>query len=328
MPENAADNDLTRREFLKRTGTAAAALGMTAAAHAAPEKSLSTKLPTRTLGKTGATVSLLGFGGGSQFLTATEDDAAQMLEHAVASGMIYFDTAASYGPARISEKRYGKTLPRFRQQIFLATKTDDRTYDGAMKSVEESLKRLQTDHLDLIQMHDVGPRDDLTTWEKPTGALTALRKLKEQKVVRFVGFTGHQNATVHKTVIERFDFDTVLMALNAAANKSFAEIALPAAAKKGMGVIAMKTTRGLVGSGQGKSVPGDLLSFVWDLLGVCTAIVGHQNLAMLNDNINHAIAFRPGKKDGKALAAALLPHVTDEQVVWAVPGYRDVVGTE
>jgi predicted aldo/keto reductase-like oxidoreductase len=317
---------LSRREFLKRTGATAAAISAAAgAAEAQKDRDTVAKMPMRTLGRTGATVSLLGFGGGSQFLAAPEEEAAQMLERAVAAGITYFDTAASYGPARASEKRFGKTLPRHRARIFLATKTDDRTYDGMMRSVEQSLKLLQTDHLDLMQMHDVGPRDDPEAWEKPTGALTALRKMKEQKMIRFIGFTGHQRAEVHKNVIERYDFDTVLMALNAAEHRPFREVALPAAVKKKMGVIAMKATRGLVGSRPGKSAPRDLLSYTWDLPGVAVAIIGHRDLAMLNDNLSHALAYRPGAVDGKALAAAIAPHVTAEQLGWAVPGYRDGV---
>lgn len=322
MSQSEDRNDLSRREFLRRSGATAAALSLAATtAHAADDDKA--KMPTRTFGQTGRTVSLLGFGGGSQFLAAGEDDCAAMLERAVAAGITYFDTAASYGPARISEKRYGKTLPKYRNKIFLATKTDDRTYDGAMRSVEESLKCLNTDHLDLIQMHDVGPRDNLDAWEKPTGALTALRKLKDQKVVRFYGFTGHQKAETHKAVIERFDFDTVLMALNAADHKTFSQIALPAAAKKKMGIICMKTTRGLVGTGPGKSSPKELLAWVWDQ-PVCVSIIGHRTLAMLDDNIGHALAYRPGTLDTKALTAALAPHVTAEQLGWAVDGYRDV----
>ncbi|MBW3622492.1 MAG: aldo/keto reductase, partial [Armatimonadetes bacterium] len=186
-------DEITRREFLKRAAAAPATLGIASlAASDAEAAEQRREMPMRNLGKTGVKVSALGFGGGSIFLQASEEQAAAMLEQAFAAGITYFDTAADYGSDRQSEKRYGKVLPRFRKQIFLATKTANRTYDGAMRSVEESLKALNTDRLDLIQMHDVGPSDDPTKWERPDGALTALRKLQEQKVVRFVGFTGHQ----------------------------------------------------------------------------------------------------------------------------------------
>lgn len=287
------------------------------------EAAATPRMPQRTLGKTGVKVSLLGFGGGSQFLRASEEEGARMLERAVAAGINYFDTASSYGAERRSERRYGQVLPRHRRRIFLATKTGERTYDGALRSVEESLKALRTDHLDLIQMHDVGPRDDPSAWEKPSGALTALRKLRDQKVVRFIGFTGHQRAEVHRKVIESLDFDTVLMALNAAEHRPFREIALPAAAKKKMGIIGMKVTRNLVGEGPGKAAPRELLAYVWDL-PVAVTIVGHAGMAMLEDNLRLVHSYRPGKINTAALAVRLAPEVTAAQLGWAVPGYTDV----
>ena len=209
--------DKSRREFLLTAAAGTAALGLTRVAGAAVEKDAgAAKLPKRVLGKTGVEVSILGFGGGSRFLLAPDEDAAALLERAIAAGVTYFDTASSYGRERRSEKLYGATLPKYRSQIFLATKTGDRTYDGAMRSFEESLKLLKVDSLDLFQMHSAEPSDDLAAWDKPTGAYTALRKLKEQKATRFIGFTGHAQAETHKRVIETFDFDTVLMALNAA----------------------------------------------------------------------------------------------------------------
>lgn len=282
------------------------------------------KMPMRTLGKTGAKVSLLGFGGGSQWLLASEADAAAMLERAIELGINYFDTAAQYGRNRESERRYGMTLPRHRKNIFLATKTQDRTYDGMMRSAEESLKLLKTDKLDLLQMHDVGPRDDIAAWEKPDGGLTALRKLKDQKVVRFIGFTGHQRAEVHKKVIEAdLGFDTVLMAMNAAEHRPFRELAFPAAVKKKMGVIGMKVTRNLAGDGPNKATPRELTAYAWDL-PLAVTIIGMPSMAILEENIALAKAYRPGAVDTKRLVARLAPRVTAKQLGWAVPGYRDV----
>lgn len=321
-------NDLTRREFLQRAVAGSAALGLTGAAGAL-ESTTGTALsaptasmPMRTLGKTGEKVSLLGFGGGSRFLVATPEAGAEMLEAAIKAGITYFDTAANYGKERASEKRFGLTLPAHRKNIFLATKTAERGYDGAMRSVEESLKNLNADKLDLIQMHAANEKDDPAAWEKPGGALTALRKLRDEKVVRYIGFTGHDKAEVHRKIIETLDFDTVLMALNAADHKSFREIALPAAVEKKMGIIAMKTTKGLVGEGKGKATPAELLQWAFDL-PVTTVIIGMESLQILQDNIRIAKAHKQGASDGKGLAARLKPHVTAEQLVWAMPGYQD-----
>jgi uncharacterized protein len=324
--------DLTRREFLVRAAAGTAAIGLVGVAGAANLEETSVpasaaavgagKMPLRKFGKTGLEVSLLGFGGGSRFLTASEETASALIERALELGINYFDTASSYGKERASEKRYGTVLPKHRSKIILATKTGDRSYDGAMRSVEESLKHLKTEHLDLIQMHAVGKADEPEKWDKPDGALTALRKLRDQKVVRFVGFTGHESADVHKKIIDSLEFDTVLMALNAADHKAFGEVALPAAVKKDMGIVAMKTTRGLVGTGDGKAKASELLQWAFDL-PVATVIVGMETLEVLDENVQLAKAHKPGASERSGLTARLQPHVTAEQLVWAVPGYQD-----
>jgi aryl-alcohol dehydrogenase-like predicted oxidoreductase len=316
-------SEQTRREFLQRAAAGAAVLGLgdkAADKKAAPPAA--TTLPRRKLGKTGVEVSMLGFGGGSRWLRASEEEAGAMIDKAVASGMNYFDTAASYGTDRDSEKRYGRLLAKYRDKIFLATKTDDRTYDGASRSVEESLKALKSDHLDLIQIHSAVPKDDPAAWEKPGGVLTALRKLRDQKVVRFVGFTGHTDAEVHRHIIESLEFDTVLMALNAAQHKPFRERALPAAVAKNMGIIAMKTVRGVIGDGPAKASPRELLAYVWDL-PVATLITGMETLAQLDENVRLACDHRAGAVNTAALTARLQPVVTAEQLGWAMPGYVD-----
>jgi uncharacterized protein len=281
-----------------------------------------TKLPMRFLGRTGVQVSLLGFGGGTRFLMPPEQASLAMLEQAVASGITYFDTAASYGQKRRSERLFGQVLPRYRGSVFLATKTGDRTYDGALRSVEQSLRLLRTDVLDLIQIHDVGPGDDPASWEQPGGVLTALRKLKEQRVVRFVGLTGHQDAAVLKSAIERLDLDTVLMALNAARHRRFQELALPAATRRNMGVIAMKVARDLVGEGPGRAGVKDLLSHAWDL-PVATAIVGMESVAMLQDNLRLLREYTAWTARTSDLGARLAREVPPEQLGWMQPGYED-----
>lgn len=309
-------NDKTRREFLI-TAAGTAALGLaarTALAKDAPPADA--KIPRRVLGKTGVEVSILGFGGGSRWLLSSDEEAASILERAVAAGVTYFDTCSSYGEDRRSERLFGQTLSRHRKSIFLATKADERTYDGAMKSIETSLRLLKVDSLDLIQMHDIRPSDDLSAWDKPAGALTAFRKLKDQKVARFIGFTGHTDAEVHRKVIETFDFDTVLMALNAARHKRFGEVALPAAVKKEMGIIAMKVARDLAGTGAGRAPIADLLASTWDL-PVAALIIGMETMAQLEDNIRLAQGYKAGAAKAASLAAL------NPQPGWMQPGYRD-----
>jgi len=179
-------------------------------------------------------------------------------ETALNLGITYFDTAPSYNSGQ-SETNYGQVLARRRQEVFLACKTGDRSHDGTMRSVEQSLKRLRTDHLDLLQIHGVSSKDDLPAWGKPTGVVTALQKLREQKVTRFIGVTGHDNAEVLRRAIEMYEFDTLLTTLNPTSRRqSFREELLPAANRKQMGVIAMK----VMGGGNGCLAIGNPLQKV------------------------------------------------------------------
>src|SRR5690349_20239154 len=134
---------LSRRDFIKTTAIGALAAGLVPVARAQGEA-----VPKREFGKTGLKLSIIGLGGGSNYLKANDEEAQKILQRAVELGVNYFDTAAQYGN-RASEKRYGQYLSTVRDKVHIGSKTQDRTYDGAMKSVEESLKNLKTDHLDI-----------------------------------------------------------------------------------------------------------------------------------------------------------------------------------
>src|SRR5262245_16194783 len=267
----------SRREFLKTT-TAAMVLG-------AAEKALSATtpqvalLPRRRLGKTGEMVSCIGFGSGTRFCSIQDEDAAQaLLERAFDLGITYFDTAGSYTRRpieRVSEKRLGEFSKKRRKKIFLATKIDPRDRDGALRSAETSLKFLQTDYLDLIQIHSLSNVDDLERMSDPNGVIAAIQQLKEQKVVRFIGITGHNDGAAMTEALQRHDFDTVLMSLNAAQSANpvaqrkmepipaFERSALPVALQKDIGILSMKVMgQGmLVGNGSGRASPPQLLRF-------------------------------------------------------------------
>jgi len=175
-------------------------------------------------------------------------DPAELANAALDAGIDYFDTAPSYGAGQ-SETNYGRVLATRRKEVFLATKTGDRSYDGAMKQVEASLKRLRTDRLDLLQLHGVGAKEDFTKWDRPDGVMKALRKLKEETVTRFIGVTGHESADAMCRAIELFDFDTILTTFNPVVRrKPFEELVLPLARKKKMGILAMKVMGGGYGS--------------------------------------------------------------------------------
>jgi len=247
------------------------------------------EIPKRPLGKTGVSVPILAVGGGSAFMAMSDEEAERFLWRALELGLTYWDTAHNYGNGG-SETRMGRVLKTERKRIFLATKTGDRTYDGAMRQVELSLKRLQTDHLDLIQMHSWQTKDDLVAIGKKDGVLTALRKLRDEKVVRFIGMTGHSTAEGMRKVLELYDdIDTVLLPINPA-QPEFEEIVVPVAKKKGIAVLALKVTGR--GSLFAKADPPTLLRYAWSA-PIATAVVGMTGIKILETNFQLALQFEP-----------------------------------
>lgn len=246
---------MDRRQFMAAlaaavsVGAARAPLSM-AAKSSEPTRQKEPVIPRRVLGKTGVKVSALIIGGvaGMKQAPTGQLDPAEMANAALDAGIDYFDTAPSYGAGQ-SETNYGRVLAARRKEVFLATKTGNRSYDGAMKEVEASLKRLRTGRLDLLQLHGVKAEEDFTKWDKPDGVMKALRKLKEEKVTRFIGVTGHESAEAMCRAIELFDFDTILTTFNPTVRRRpYEELVLSAARKKKMGILAMKVMGGGYGS--------------------------------------------------------------------------------
>ena len=253
---------MNRREFLKSLA-AAYATGVSISESRAQESIVagaSPKVPQRKLGKTGVMVSALGLGGviGMQLAPSAEHDPVGIAETALNLGITYFDTSPDYNNGQ-SETNYGQVLARRRKEVFLASKTNSRTYDGTMRSVDQSLKRLQTDHLDLLQVHGVSGTEEVAAWGKPDGVIAAFHKLREQKVIRFFGATGHDNAGKLREAIETYELDTLLTTLNPVPRRQpFREDLLPAASRKNLGIIAMK----VMGGGNGCLVTGNPLQKV------------------------------------------------------------------
>jgi aryl-alcohol dehydrogenase-like predicted oxidoreductase len=251
-------------------------------------------MPKRTLGKTGYKVGLFSLGGqGSLEKQGTEKNCVQIIQRAYELGVNYFDTSPIYGP---SEEYYGKAMKGFRNKIFLASKTDDRTRDGSLKIIEKSLKRLKTDYLDLWQLHHLDRMEEVNQITKKGGALEALLEMKEQKVVRHIGFTGHEDPTILVEMSKRHDFDTVLCAINCAdkhVKPSFIETMLPQAKKQNLGVIGMKVLA------QGYVFDPEKMTTVWEPIhyslsqDVDMVIMGCDTVAQLEENILIAKAFEP-----------------------------------
>ncbi len=302
----AMDDSTTRRGFLKTASTVAAGMLATGcegrSLSAGKSKPAPGKLPQRSLGKTGVKVSILGAGGDGILSDSTDKDAVlRFLTHAVDGGINYFDTAYVYGENGLCEKNLGLLMgtPR-RKGLFLATKTGGRMYDTAMRQVEISLRRLRVNQLDLIQVHNVSAKDDVRRFGRKTGVLAALRKLRDQKVVRFIGVTGHPNSPQVKQALEMYEWDTFMCYVNPA---RFTQPALkdqmPAARKKKCGIIAMKTFGGrpglLVGSRKGKAGAALLLRFALSQ-PVAVALAGMASQRQLTENLQIARNFKPLSK--------------------------------
>jgi uncharacterized protein len=280
---------VSRREFLERTGLAASAAAIASSRPALAAGSI----PHRTLGRTGASVSILAMGCGSRFLMYPAEQASEVLEKALALGINYFDTAIDYGNGE-SETRVGRVMATRRKDVFLATKVPGRarTRDTALREVEASLKRLQTDHVDLLHLHSLLKDDDLEKIEAPDGALKALYELRDQKVARAIGMTSHTDGTVMTRAIEHNDLDCVQMAMNPARALRFEEQALPAAKKKNLGVILMKVTAQEKLLGASGAPAEALLRYAWSL-PVSTVVCGMPKIEFIEANVASARAFSP-----------------------------------
>ena len=289
------NDKITRREFIEKTTlTVASAAALPSALE--PEVEAKTKLPERVLGRTGVKVPIIAFGCGSRFLMyESEDEALRALNHVIDSGVTYLDTAMDYGKG-LSETRVGMVMKTRRNEVWLATKVPPpaRTRDEALREVEKSLKRLQTDRVDLLHLHSLTTDEDLQKIEAKDGAMKALYELREQKVARFIGMTSHTDGAVMAKAIEHNDLDCVQMAMNPARALQFEELALPAAKKKNLGVILMKVTaqEKLLGAGAGKAGIEPLIRYALSL-PVSTAVIGMPKLQFIDQNIAIAKSFNP-----------------------------------
>jgi aryl-alcohol dehydrogenase-like predicted oxidoreductase len=264
---------LSRRVFLKGSAAGLLSTGRLFADERA--------MPTRELGRTGAKVSLAGLGTADWGRGLPAKTADAIVARALELGVTYVDTAPSYGGGR-SEEHLGRALEGRRDRVFLASKTLARDGKGARKELEASLRRLATDRLDLWQFHALASTRDTDQLLREDGALAAGREAQRKGLVRFLGITGHFDPRVFVDALERHPFDTLLIPLNCIDpnHRSFEETALPAAAARGTGVIAMKVycSGRLVRDGIVKAE--ECLRYTYGL-GIATCIVGCTRVAEL-----------------------------------------------
>jgi uncharacterized protein len=311
MTADEKEGDLTRRRFLGQVASLAA---LAATAHAGEslqtEKPVSDALgPTlarRPLGRTGQMVTMLGMGGAH--LEMVDDRAAQaMIETAIEHGIRFFDNSQGYADGEC-EAKYGRFLtPRYREHIFLMTKTDAVDAASAHRELDGSLRRLRTDYLDLWQMHAIESPEDVDERQRG-GVFQAMEEARQSGKVRHLGFTGHRTPAAHLRVLEVSDqFETCQMPVNAAdpSYNSFIRQVMPVLVEKNLGVLAMKTLsdQGFFGinrwahrpTGRSPLIPDrislrEAIHFVWSL-PVSTLITGAESLEQLQEKIRLAQSF-------------------------------------
>jgi aryl-alcohol dehydrogenase-like predicted oxidoreductase len=333
-----SEHTIGRRDFLKGcVAGAAAAAGLASCAKKpegpGPETSSAEPhdakgLPTRVLGKTGAVVPAIGIGCGSRFCAVEDRETGEaILRTALDHGFYYWDTGYSYGSKTVvSEERLGAVLEGRRREVFLASKTAQRTYDGVMREFEEGLKRLRTDRIDLYQAHTIMNLDDVEAVGAAGGAIEAFHKLRDEKAVRFIGFTGHNSAEAMAEMARRFDFDTMLIALNhyEGEHGDFEKGAIPAAAGKGMGVMIIKAVRPREKAADVSAE--DLIRYALSLELVDAAVIGTDSLEVVRKNAEILRSFRKMTPEemtrvGTVVAAAF----GTREFPWMREDYRDGV---
>jgi aryl-alcohol dehydrogenase-like predicted oxidoreductase len=265
-------------------------------------------IPTRRLGRTGVEVTIIGLGGEGVLRTYGHDgEAYTLINRALDLGVAYCESARAYSG---SESYYGKALKERRGDIFLASKSHARDKRGARAHLEETLRNMKTDHLDLWQVHDVRTDEDIDEIFSSHGAIEAFAEAKEKGLVRFIGVTGHHDPEIIRKCIERFDFDTVLMPVNPAEphHMSFIDRVIPLAAERNMGIIAMKVYfRGYASRLDG--VP--LSAFYRFALShpITTAVIGCDDPGQLEQNVSFARSFASMDEDEmQALVHAVSPY--------------------
>jgi predicted aldo/keto reductase-like oxidoreductase len=329
----------TRRRFIKRTLVAGAAFAGTRAAFSRISDSLPPidilkdrynprGLPTSVLGRTGVVIPRIAIGLGSRFCNITTlDEALEMLSFALDNGLYYWDTAHDYINATngtISEERLGHIIKQRRNEIFLSTKISAREPEKFKLQMEESLKRLQTDHVDMLKIHSVESAEDVKNICRTGGVLDLVSKMKEEGTTRFIGFSGHGNSDALKSMVDTGRFDSMLFAMNHYGdNKENRQGTLiPSAKARGMGVMLMKTVR------PKETIQGieirELVRFALSLDGPNGIAVGMDSKKVVESNLNLLRNFKPMDTTEKLKYAGILsPYFRHENLEWMSSGYHD-----
>lgn len=337
---------ISRRSFLKTTAVAASGLLLPNEALGAELSHVNGSvrkvvkgvyeydpkdLPTVVLGKTGVTIPRMAFGLGSRFCTIeTEEESTRILEKALDNGLYYWDTASIYSSADgkiISESRIGGVVEKYRDRIFLSTKVTTRDPNEILRSIELSLRRLKTDRLDMLMIHDVHSLDDNEKILQKGGLLDILYRMKEEKVTRFIGFSGHADPIAMADLAEKGDFDSMLFAMNhwpwgtdKLVNRQ--EMVIPVAQRKNMGIMLMKVVRPL------DTIPGinanDLIRYALSVEGAHGITVGMDSMEVLENNLKILREYKPMTvHEKRKMEVVLQPFFRHENLPWMDENYVD-----
>ena len=291
---------IDRRTFVGGAFAGLTSLGL----HAESAKPPSGSIPMRPFGKTGVNVTIIGQAGARLNMCRSREAAAMIVRHAYDLGINYFDCAHAYWNGH-SEEAYGDVIPDFRKNIFLTTKSTQRTRAGAENDLHLSLAALRTDYLDLWQIHDVRTRDDIEAVFAPGGCIEAFEAAKKTGKCRFIGFTGHHDPDIHNEMLKRYDkWDSTLMPLHAAdtAYLSFERNTLPHAVERGIGIQAIKVFANAFLLRE--LTVEECLRYALSLPISCAAL-GSNTVGHLNENVRIAQNFKPYTKEEMEQVAQL-----------------------
>ncbi len=331
-----ANENFSRRRFIRgtlSTGLLAAGSGLISSFAGTKAKIVGSGydakgLPTAMLGKTGVRIPRIAIGLGSRFCTIRNaEDSQKMLNYALDNGLYYWDTAWIYENTDlkvISEERIGEVVQYRRNEIFLSTKVTSRDPGEAMRQIDSSLKRLKTDHLDMLKIHDVQSEADVDKLSEKGNLIDILLKMKEQGLTRFIGFSGHSEAGAMKRMAEKGVFDSMLMAMNHWGDNAEQrqELVIPAAKSKQMGVMLMKVVRPRETIKE--LAPADLVRYALSLNGPDGIVLGMDSMDVVKSNLDIFRNFTPLPDDRmKTLAQHLTPFYRHVNLPWMQEGYTD-----
>ncbi len=292
--------EMTRRRFLEKTAAGGAALGLAGALSGRAQSPARNGIPLRRLGKTGERVTMLGLGGWNMGRIADQATAIAVIHRALDLGINFFDSAWDYQSGE-SERRLGIGLKGKREDVFLMTKVHARDKAGALEQLHQSLRRLQTDHLDLWQFHSIRGTAEVERIFAEGGALEAAIQARSEGKVRYIGITGHFDPNVHERALDFHEqLDTIQFPVNCvdpSSSLSFVRQVLPEAHRHGLGVLAMKTlAMGRFLEHRVASVE-EALRFAWSQ-PISVLISGCDTPEHVEQNVELARAFRPLEEEG------------------------------